>query len=185
MRVLGLVVVLVAVGAGGLRAADRPPVPVQNRPLASSGPGVFARLDTLTVNPRTVSFVSSDPDTSGTVTVPATVSWNMRSGWPFNYWTLSVRATGAYLTGCPSIPVSAVQLTCEKVTDPWALGGGACTVSTINLSTTSQQIATGREDPFQGSYLVNLHFTFKDSWRYIATSGQTCSVDLVHTVDAP
>src|SRR5262245_30419497 len=90
------------------------------------------------VTPSTISFNSPDPDTtpvSGNTV--GTVTWSMNGG---NVpWSMTLSAGAASFTGCPAVPLSAIQFSCSSVTP--AGGGnpnGACSAGTFTLSTTPQ-----------------------------------------------
>jgi hypothetical protein len=107
----------------------------------------------LQVQPATVTFPSSDPDT-----VPVIVAASIRvsyiaQGAP-NPWTITVRAGGNLISGASSIPISNVSWTATP-SPPFRNG---------TLSTVAQTLATG-------TGLINVDrgdvtFRFVNSWNY-------------------
>ena len=132
------------------------------------------------VTPATISFTATDPAGAPIVngSASATVSWNTAGNSGTPTWTLQVSAPTTF-TSCPTVPASAVIVTCASVTGGTA---GACS-SPTSLSPTPVQMAGGAE-PGSGSnpYSVNLTFTLQDTWEYIASS--SCSLSVTYTITA-
>jgi hypothetical protein len=143
----------------------------------------FGTLSALWATPGTISFQAANPD-SGQVSgsSPGSLSWNVLSGSHLQNWTLSVQSGSSSFAGCPTVPVSAVRVSCGSATASGAGGTGACGGS-FPLSTSPQQIAGGAEGDGTGSYSVSVNFTLAESWRYVANS--TCSINLSYSVNAP
>jgi hypothetical protein len=157
--------------------------------VGNSRAGLFPRLNlapgsvvTLIATPGTISFQATNPNL-GTVSgsSPGSVNWMILGGSHLQNWTLSVQAGGTAFTGCPTIPISAVRVSCGSASVSGAAGTGACAGS-FPLSTTPQQIAGGAEADSTGSYSVSMNYTLAESWRYVASSA--CSFTLTYIVDA-
>ena len=157
------------------------PAAVVIRPLAGGGGG--AALGPISAAPGTISFTATDPDLLTVAGSSAsTISWSIVSGGSNSQtWTLQVQAASTTFTGCSTVPVSAVRVTCSSVVVSGGGGSGACSAP-FNLSTSLQQVAGGAE---ANNTTVTISFTLADSWRYIATTSQTCTQTLTYTVTAP
>src|SRR5882724_9501080 len=133
--------------------------------------------------PSTISFQENNPD-HGVVSVssPASVSWTILAGSHLQNWTLSVQAGSSSFVGCPTIPISAVQVNCGSATATGLGGTGACSGS-FPLSTSLQQVAGGAEGDLAGTYSVLINFTLAESWRYVANS--SCAITLTYSINAP
>jgi hypothetical protein len=140
-------------------------------------------LSALSATPGTISFQAANPD-SGLVSgsSPGSLTWNVLGGSHLQTWTLSVQSGSSSFTGCPTIPVSAVRVSCGSASASGAGGTGACSGS-FPLSTSAQQIAGGAEGDGGGTYSVSMNFTLAESWRYVANSA--CTITLTYTVNAP
>jgi hypothetical protein len=137
----------------------------------------------LSATPGTISFQATNPDlgqVSGSS--PGSLTWSVLSGSHLQNWTLSVQSGSSSFTGCPTIPVSAVQVSCGSASVSGAGGTGVCSGS-FPLSTSAQQIAGGAEGDGTGSYSVSMNFTLAESWRYVASSA--CTLTLTYSVNAP
>ena len=120
---------------------------------AVSGAATPVAAQALQVQPATVTFPSSDPDT-----VPVIVAASIRvsyiaQGAP-NPWTITVRANGNLISGASTIPISNVSWTATP-SPPFRNG---------TLSTVAQTLATG-------TGLINVDrgdvtFRFVNSWNY-------------------
>lgn len=165
------------------------PGPQKSRVVARAGtlgplaPGPLASVASVTASPGTISFTATDPDLgSVSGSSASTVSWTTSSGSSSNTWTLQVQGSAATFGNCPTVPASAVTVTCTSVT-----GGssGACNAS-FPLSTTGQQVAAGQESSGTNkAYSVTINFTLADSWAYIAKTSPACTLTLTYTVNAP
>ena len=160
--------------------ASRRPIPAVALPKVMVNGLAFAVMGSVTVSPPTITFSSPDPDTTpvnGSAT--ATVAWRMTGG-PNKTWSLALNATSASFAGCPSVPVSAVQFSCQSVT-PGDRGDGNCAGGTFTLSTTpSAPIASGgKQGGGQSHFVVVIGFTFTDAWKYPANS--SCTLTLTYT----
>jgi hypothetical protein len=181
-RLAQLTSALVVLGAASpiLFAQAKPRVVVpSNRVLPMAG---GTTLSAISASPSTISFAATDPDLgSDAGSSAATISWTTSGGSSGNTWNLSVKATTANFTSCATVPTSAVTAKCTGVTGG---SGGACGAS-VPLSTSAQQVASGKEagGPGNKPYSVTINFTLADSWSYIANS--SCSLSLTYTVNAP
>lgn len=168
-----------------LTADQKPHIADQKTRKIISGAGpivpLTATVGTLTASPATISFTATDPDLGSVAgSAASTASWTTSSGSTTSAWNLQIQAAAASFTGCATVPMSAVTVTCGSVT-----GGtsGACKPA-ITLSTTAQQVATGNESASTNApYSVTLSFSLADSWKYIAKS--SCTLTLTYTVTAP
>ena len=148
--------------------------------LASARLRPLATVSNMTVTPSTITFVASDPDL-GVASRAVTVAWTATGG--VNPWTLKGMASSTTFTGCATVPVSAVTMTCTSATAP-LLGSATCSGAS-QLSTTAVQIAGGNEALLGGNYTVNLTLTLADSWKYIAKQIPPCTLTLTYTANLP
>ena len=129
-------VVVLIVGLGAVCGAARP-----------------TEAQLLQVQPATITFPSSDPDTVPVIAAaPIRVSY-IAQGAP-NPWTITVRAGGNLISGASTIPISNVSWTATP-SPPFRNG---------TLSTVAQTLATG-------TGLINIDrgdvtFRFVNSWNY-------------------
>ncbi len=140
-------------------------------------------LSALSATPGTISFQAANPDlgmVSGSS--PGSLTWMVLSGSHSQNWTLSVQAASSAFTGCETVPVSAVRVSCGAATVSGGGGTGACNTA-FPLSTTAQQIAGGAEGDGTKNYSVSINFTLAESWRYVPNS--SCPITLTYTVNAP
>jgi hypothetical protein len=140
-------------------------------------------LGSLSATPATISIRAANPDlvlVSGSS--PGSLTWMVLSGVHSQNWTISVQAGSSSLIGCPTVPISAVRVSCGTATVSGTGGTGTCSGS-FPLSTTAQQIAGGLEGDGSQSYSVSMNFTLAESWRYVANSA--CTITLTYTVNAP
>jgi hypothetical protein len=173
-----ILIFVVLVGGQGLaRVGTR----YASRPWTSRIKIALGTVHLLSASPGTISFQASNPD-SGMVTgsSPASLSWSIQSGSTLKGWTLSVQADSSSFAGCPTVPVSAVQVSCGSATAGGG-GTGACGGS-FPLSTSPGQIAGGAQGDGTNSYLVSINFTLAESWRYVAKP--SCSITLNYSVNA-
>jgi hypothetical protein len=143
----------------------------------------FGTLGSVSATPGTISFQAANPDlgiVSGSS--PGSLTWMVLGGSHLQNWTLSVQAGSSAFVGCPTIPISAIQVNCGSANVSGGGGTGACSGS-FPLSTTAQQIAGGAQGDGTNSYAVTVNFTLAESWRYIANSA--CTITLTYTVNAP
>lgn len=169
-----LTALLLVAGVGGrpVRVLPKP------RPMASApaaGPVHF-----MTASPASISFQAGDPDSPS---VPgnsaAVVTWSA-TGNNGRTWNLTVRSAASSFTNCPTVPVSAVTVTCTGAT---VSDGGRGTCAAPFTLSTSPQILIGGNEGSGGNadYAVNLSFTLADSWKYIARTSPQCSLFLTYT----
>ena len=120
---------------------------------AVCGAATPAAAQVLQVQPATITFPSSDPDTVPVIAAaPIRVSY-VAQGAP-NPWTITVRAGGDLISGASTIPISNVSWTATP-SPPFRNG---------TLSTVAQTLATG-------TGLINIDrgdvtFRFVNSWNY-------------------
>ncbi len=154
-----------------------------------SNAGLFQRLNlalgtvgSVSATPSTITFQASNPD-QGAVSgsSPGSLTWLVLSGSHVQNWTLSVQAGSSSFVGCPTIPISAVQVSCGSASVSGGAGTGSCS-GAFPLSTTPQQIAGGAEGDGTNSYTVTTNFTLAESWRYVANS--SCTITLTYSVNA-
>jgi len=138
----------------------------------------------LSASPASLSFTASNPD-AGVVSgsSPASLTFNVSSGDHNKTWTLSVQSDSSTFDGCPTIPVTAVQVSCGTASVGGSGGTAGCS-GPFPLSTSPQQIAGGAQADGVGSnsYAVSINFTLAESWRYVANP--SCSTTLTYTVNA-
>ena len=147
---------------------------------ATVNPKLFlSSISNQAVTPGSINFSATDPDTSPAVSgsSAAVVSWQT-TGTLASSWNLKVSAPASF-SSCPTVPISAVTVSCGSVAGGSA---GTCGGSTA-LSTSPIQIASGTEGfLLNTSYSVSLNFTLQDSWKYIASS--SCSLSVTYTITA-
>ena len=73
----------------------------------------FGTLSALSAAPGTISFQANNPD-AGQVTGSSTgsVTWSVVGGSHLQNWTLTVQSESASFSSCPTIPVSAIVVSC-------------------------------------------------------------------------
>ncbi len=179
MRLACPIAFLLCVGAAGGGGGVPPirrsrPAPAQDHPGKIVGP--------VTVTPATVSFNGPDPDLPLVPGTPgAQVAWrgNGNDGGP--NWTVWVEAASGSFDLCPTVPASAVTVSCQS-----AQGGGgalaACSPA-FTLSSSPRAVATGTQVKGANLYSVSLTFTLNDSWRHAAAP--QCTLNLTYTIDFP
>src|SRR5690348_1146632 len=132
-------------------------------PILHAGPpgtprltAATATLGSASVTPGTISFSANNPDAGAVFgSAPANVTWMLLSGSQTQNWTLTVQAGATSFIGCPTIPLSAVRVTCNSATVSGGSGNGVCNGS-FPLSTTPQQVAGGAEGDGSNAYSVSL-----------------------------
>jgi hypothetical protein len=165
----------------GMSGADGHKVAVSA--LGKPGSPRSAIISGMSATPATVVFLATDPDL-GTVTgTAATVTWNALAGLLTNTWTLTVQAAATTFAGCPTVPVSAVTVTCTSASATGVVAGTGACAAAFPLSTSPLQVASGTEGSLSGAYTVNITFTFADKWKYIANSA--CTLSLTYTANTP
>ena len=148
-------------------------------------PGLGLALGTvnsLSATPGTISFSASNPD-SGAVSgsSQATLNWSIQNGVALLGWSISVQSGASTFSGCSTVPVSAVSVTCTNVSVGGLAGTGACN-GTFPLSTVAHQVAGGTQALGTQSYSVQINYTLAESWRYVANP--SCALTLTYTVTA-
>jgi hypothetical protein len=156
-------------------AAPKPRAALIIQPLASTAV-------TVTATPATISFTGTNPATAPSVAGSAqtVVSW-VYDGNTHAPWNLTVSVGGPTTFGsCTTVPISAVTVTCASASLAGPGNGSAACSPASGLSTAPTQVASGTENGTTATYTVKLTFTLADSWKYIATTGQTCSLTLTY-----
>ena len=170
-------------------AAGHTPIPVRRlRPMTSTPKPMASGNFTLTVTPATINFVTSNNPTATPVvagSAPASVTWNALSIFDNNNWTLTVQSASPNFANCPSVPISAVTVTCSSAT-LGGVGGSATCSGSFPLSTTPQTVAGGVVGTlYSYNYSVTINFTLADSWKYIAETNPQCSLSLNYVANVP
>jgi len=143
----------------------------------------MATLGSLSATPGTITFQATNPDLGAVSgSAPGNITWIVLGGSQTQNWTVTVQAGANSFAGCPTVPISAVRVTCASATVSGSGGNGGCNGS-FPLSTTPQQIAGGTQGDGANSYSVSLNFTLAESWRYVANS--SCTLTLTYFVSAP
>jgi hypothetical protein len=126
-----------------------------------------AAAQLLLVQPATINFASSDPDTVPIVSAPPIRVTYLVLGPVARPWTITIRAGGALTSGASTIPISNVSWVATP-SPPFRSG---------TLSTTAQILATGT-----GTALLqrgDVTFRFVNSWNYtVGTYSQTITFTL-------
>lgn len=165
-----------------LAAASGPAGRLPVRPTTiSPKPRLAGTVSGMTATPATIGFQATDPDNPNVSgSSPGSVTWQAAGIIPAS-WSLTVQSPGSTFPGCPTVPVSAVKVTCTgvKVTGG---GNGSCG-GPVSLSTSAQNLATGTEGFLNTTYTVNLTFTLTDSWKYIAQLSPQCSITVSYTAN--
>jgi len=181
---LGLAILL----AGGSVRGDGKKTPPRTAaaPSAVVLPTAAATtVNSFSVSPATVTFNMIDPDAGLVTGSPgATVDISISGGAASRRWNLYVQADSSTFTGCTTIPAAAVTVTCNSVTLTNAggsPGSGACAGS-FGLSTTSAQVAGGKEGTKTDNFSIAISFTLADSWQFIPN---LCPLTLTYTADIP
>jgi hypothetical protein len=149
--------------------APRPALSV--KPLSTPNFSAYA-------SPSSISFSATNPDTptvAGSATT--TVSWNVANS-ANDAWKLQVSANSASFSNCPTaIPVSAVTITCTD-----GFGGGPFNCGApATLSTSKTTVASGTATGAGTTYFwVTLTYTLTDSWKYIAQTSSSCTLDITY-----
>jgi len=172
-----IVVALLAAGHGLARVCTRRAGPSLTSRLRMA----FGTVGFFSAVPATISFSATNPDLGVVAgSSPASLSWQIVGGSHATSWTVSLQAPSSNFSGCPTIPVSAVQVSCGSAS---AGGNGTASCSgSFPLSTAAQQIAGGAEGDGTNSYSVSINFTLAESWRYVANP--SCSLTVNYSVNA-
>ena len=169
----------IAARTGGVR-----PAATMTRDSAIGRPNLQSGSFTLNVSPATISFAATNPDSVPVVagSSAATVNWfyiDLNTG----DWNLTVQAASPTFTNCPSVPVSAVTVTCASIQK--LLGGSGNCSAPFPLSTTPQVLASGTQQILTFDYSVTINFTLADRWKYIAQTNPSCSLSLTYLANVP
>lgn len=175
----------IAIAVSGLLCITGQPAlavsPASQQQLAPAAPRPMATAITAkSVSPSTISFTLADPDAAA-VTGAGSVTWTTTGGGPAGAWTVGVSSTNSSFTNCSEIPLSAVTAKCTSVTGGTA---GACNASSLGLTGTAQQIASGKESPGTANYTVNVTFSITDAWKYKGHTSPLCTLSVTYTLTA-
>jgi hypothetical protein len=172
--------------AAGPPATVRPAPsgPANSLRKAGASKPVSADSFTVSVSPATISFTATNPNSapvdSGSST--ATVSWE-NLDFAQGAWSLTVQAPSSAFSSCPTVPVSAVTVSCASVSA--TIGGTGTCSPPFALSTAAQTVASGNQAILTFSYTVTLNFTLADNWKYIAETSPSCSLLLSYIATVP
>lgn len=170
-----------------------PRQPVRSRAQVTSAAGIVPMLSTIstfrvngTTTPAAITFTANNP--GGTIAGSATALLDMNvPNQNHNPWTITVQATTSSMncgTATP-VPVSAITVTCSGAYKPGSHGGTvACSGAFALSSSSAQTIVSGTLATTNGDYGATVTFTLNDSWNYIATTGQSCSVNINYVATA-
>jgi hypothetical protein len=181
LRTLPLPALLVLYGALSGAGAKNSPA----RTIGSSGVSRKAIISGMSATPATVSFLATDPDLGAVTGTASTVTWSAVGGLLTNTWTLTVQAGVTSFSGCSTVPVSAVTVTCTSASATGILAGTGVCAAAFPLSTSPHQIASGTEGSVSGAYTVNITFTLTDMWKYVAAVSPACTLTLTYTANTP
>jgi hypothetical protein len=171
------VALLIAIAGGN-------PATVGPKARAMAQAALQAGNFTLNATPATITFNATNPGTAPVVAGSATASitWQVLSGG--NNWSLKVQANAPAFANCPTVPISAVTVSCASAS-AGVLGGTGTCAGSFPLSTAPVQVAGGSEGLLAYNYSVTINFTLADRWKYIAETNPACSVSLIYTADVP
>jgi hypothetical protein len=154
----------------------KPAAPKLTRNVATVHPMANGSF-TVSVSPATVSFTATNPNSAPVVAgnATATASWNNLD---FNTgpWNLTVQAGAGSFGNCPTVPISAVTVSCASVSA--TIGGSGSCAAGFKLSTSPQIVASGNQALLTYSYTITLNFTLADS-------SPSCSLSLAYTATVP
>jgi hypothetical protein len=180
---LSVTMLLAAVGPP---VAVRPVTPQPPNGLRKAGAASVVPAANFTVNvtPATITFSATNPSSapvdSGSST--ASVSWT-NLDFAQGAWSLTVQAGSPSFINCPTVPVSAVTVSCASVST--SIGGSGTCSPPFTLSTSAQTVAGGNQGFITYSYAVTLNFTLADNWKYIAETSPSCSLSLSYIATVP
>jgi hypothetical protein len=145
------------------------------------------RITQFTVTPATMSFQATDPDQGGPAPQNSTVVWRLENTAVQRPWTLYVQAESASMSGCSSIPASALTAACTSATHDSGNNSAKmyCTAAPIPISTSRAVVAYGNQGNRDHNALVGIAVSMADSWRYQAALSPACTISLRYTLDAP
>lgn len=133
----------------------------------------------LTIVPTSVLFTATDPDSplvAGNSTT--TVTWNV-AGALLQAWSLSLSSAAATFTNCPTVPISAVTVTCNSATVDGFFGSANCGAASP-LSNSPVTVASGRNGLGTANYSVTLSYRLTDQWKYIARTSPQCTLNITY-----
>jgi hypothetical protein len=170
----------------GAMVAKPPLVPLRKTPAADPEPDAGPNF-TLTVTPATIAFAATNPTTLPVVTgtPQAAAAWRARGSGNAYTWTLMVNSAATTFTNCPTVPVSAVTVTCTATTVTAGYYATANCAAPFKLSTTATTVASGADSNHTLNYTATITFTLADSWKYIAETSPACTLSLTYTANVP
>jgi len=179
---MGKALVLALTLSGGFGQAHADTLPVR-RSLLTQLQFALGTIGSLMATPSSVNFPATNPNL-GVISAssPTSVNWIVQDVSLGQAWTLSVQAGAGAFSGCSTVPISAVRVSCASANVSGGFGTGACR-GPFTLSTTPQQVAGGSQGLGINSYSVTINYTLDESWRYIPNL--SCSLSLTYTVNAP
>jgi len=154
------------------------------KPRTITQPTPKAANFTLNVSPATITFNATNPNNAPVVAGSSTASLTWTSLSSGGNWSLTVQSSSPTFTNCPTVPISAVTVTCASAS-VGSLGGSASCGGAFPLSTTATQVAGGTEGVIALNYSVTINFTLSDQWKYIAETSPACSLTLTYTANVP
>jgi hypothetical protein len=135
------------------------------------------------VSPAAITFNTNDPDTGMALgSSAATLTW-IYNGNHKVPWNVTVQASSDTFDNCPTIPASAVTVTCTSISVT-KNGRGTC-APPAPLSTSPVPITSGTESNPTATYTIILSFTLADNWQRIAQLTPSCSLTLTYTATVP
>ena len=164
--------------SGTGKPAPKVPVPRPSLAAAAAQPLAAANF-TISIVPASVSFTATDPDSpivAGSSTT--TVSWNV-AGTLLQTWSLSLSSAATTFTNCPTVPISAVTVTCGSASADGLFGSATCSPASP-LSNSPATVASGRNGVFTSHYSVTLTYTLTDQWKYIARTSPQCTLNITY-----
>ena len=139
------------------------------------------------VTPTALAFSATGPDQGGPAPQQASITVRLERTQVHRSWTLYVESETASLSGCNSIPASALTASCTSATHDSDNNSAKayCTASPVPVSTTRAVVAYGYQGNRDHNLSVNLQISMADSWRYQAALSPACTISLRYTMDAP
>ena len=155
-------------------------VPVSRPGLTAATPQPLAAANfTLSIFPASVSFTAGDPDSpfvAGSSTT--TVSWTV-AGTLLQTWNLTLSSAATSFTNCPTVPITAVTVTCSSASADGILSSANCGAASP-LSNSPTTVASGRNGFLTSNYSVTLTYTLTDQWKYIARTSPQCTLNITY-----
>lgn len=156
--------------------------------LLLQAPGAAqTRIAQFVITPTQLSFTAIDPDQGGPAPQSTAATFRLLGPNVQSPWTLYVESESASMSGCGSIPASALKVTCTSASHDSGNNSGKayCAASPVAVSTSRAVAAYGNQGNRDHNVRVDLQVTMADSWRYQAALSPSCTISLRYTVDAP